>query len=243
MIATKRRPSRALRALRRIAEIIESVDQRCMAVDGPVTPTLREMTQDELSEIYRLAISRRAHVIRRRYQRQGGAVSRLRLHNDGQDFICMDCGKVIPRSRDNPYPSHTCPPSASEATPDIEALEMAEHEAQARRILSADRSSGASAFSTLDVKTLELLDRDKPARGSVVTVTTDLYCDLLATCRSLIADRARLSYVAEHAAVHLDQTGGATVCETLDEFRAAIDAARNTGTQSSGLASKSEDAE
>lgn len=41
--------------LRRIAEIIESVDQRCMAVDGPVTPTLREMTQEELSEIYRLA--------------------------------------------------------------------------------------------------------------------------------------------------------------------------------------------
>jgi hypothetical protein len=41
--------------LQRIAEIIEAVDNRCMAVDGPVTPTLREMTQAEISEIYRLA--------------------------------------------------------------------------------------------------------------------------------------------------------------------------------------------
>lgn len=40
--------------LAEIARIIESVDQRCMA-DGPVTPTLREMTQAELSRIYRLA--------------------------------------------------------------------------------------------------------------------------------------------------------------------------------------------
>ena len=41
--------------LRKIAEIIEAVDNRCMAVDGPVTPTLQEMTQDEIAEIYRLA--------------------------------------------------------------------------------------------------------------------------------------------------------------------------------------------
>ena len=38
-----------------IAGIIEVVDQRCLAADGPVTPTLREMTQAEISEIYRLA--------------------------------------------------------------------------------------------------------------------------------------------------------------------------------------------
>lgn len=38
-----------------IALIIEDVDNRCMAVDGPVTPTLQEMTQDEMSEIYKLA--------------------------------------------------------------------------------------------------------------------------------------------------------------------------------------------
>lgn len=41
--------------LNRIAQIIEDVDQRCMAADGPVTPTLEEMTQEEISEIYELA--------------------------------------------------------------------------------------------------------------------------------------------------------------------------------------------
>jgi hypothetical protein len=41
--------------LKRIAEIIERVDNRCMAADGPVTPTLQEMEQDEISEIYKLA--------------------------------------------------------------------------------------------------------------------------------------------------------------------------------------------
>jgi hypothetical protein len=38
-----------------IARIIEAVDNRCMASDGPVTPTLSEMTQDEISRIYALA--------------------------------------------------------------------------------------------------------------------------------------------------------------------------------------------
>lgn len=46
--------------LKRIAEIIESVDHRCMAADGSVTATLEEMRQDEISEIYELA-SRRAY--------------------------------------------------------------------------------------------------------------------------------------------------------------------------------------
>ncbi|KKM75044.1 hypothetical protein LCGC14_1394230 [marine sediment metagenome] len=41
--------------LKRIAGIIERVDNRCMAADGPVTPTLQEMTQTEMSEIYKLA--------------------------------------------------------------------------------------------------------------------------------------------------------------------------------------------
>lgn len=41
--------------LAKIAAIIEAVDNRCAAADGPVTPTLREMRQDELSEIYQLA--------------------------------------------------------------------------------------------------------------------------------------------------------------------------------------------
>ena len=42
--------------LERIAEIIEGVDNRCMAADGPVTPTLQEMQQSEISEIYELAL-------------------------------------------------------------------------------------------------------------------------------------------------------------------------------------------
>jgi hypothetical protein len=41
--------------LKRIAQIILDVDNRCMAVDGPVTPTLEEMTQDEISEIWELS--------------------------------------------------------------------------------------------------------------------------------------------------------------------------------------------
>lgn len=41
--------------LARIAGIIEDVDNRCAAADGPVTPTLQEMTQAEISEIYELA--------------------------------------------------------------------------------------------------------------------------------------------------------------------------------------------
>jgi len=48
--------------LQRIAKIIESVDNRCMATDGPVTPTLLEMKQKEISEIYRLAKQRATKV-------------------------------------------------------------------------------------------------------------------------------------------------------------------------------------
>ena len=44
--------AQALTAIRRI---IETVDLRAMAADGPVTPTLQEMTQEEISEIYRLS--------------------------------------------------------------------------------------------------------------------------------------------------------------------------------------------
>ena len=45
--------------LDRIAEIIEAVDNRCLAADGPVTPTLAEMEQAEISEIYALAKRRK----------------------------------------------------------------------------------------------------------------------------------------------------------------------------------------
>jgi len=38
-----------------IAEIIESVDDRCLAADGPVTKTREEITDEEMRKIYRLA--------------------------------------------------------------------------------------------------------------------------------------------------------------------------------------------
>lgn len=41
--------------LHAIADILEEVDNRCMAVDGPVTETRHEITGDELRLIYRLA--------------------------------------------------------------------------------------------------------------------------------------------------------------------------------------------
>lgn len=41
--------------LDRIAEIIWDVDNRCLVADGLVTPTLEEMTPNEILEIYILA--------------------------------------------------------------------------------------------------------------------------------------------------------------------------------------------
>ena len=43
--------------LKRIAEIIEEVDRRAQ-FGAVVTPTLEEMTQEEMSEIYALACGR-----------------------------------------------------------------------------------------------------------------------------------------------------------------------------------------
>lgn len=45
----------ATRRLEKIAAIIEQVDNRCMAADGPVTPTNEEITLEELKQIYELA--------------------------------------------------------------------------------------------------------------------------------------------------------------------------------------------
>lgn len=41
--------------LERIAKIIEAVDVRATAVDGPVPRTLEVMTQEEMTEIYAVA--------------------------------------------------------------------------------------------------------------------------------------------------------------------------------------------
>lgn len=47
--------SRANARLSDIRNVIETVEQRCMAVDGPVTPTHEEITDAELRKIYKLA--------------------------------------------------------------------------------------------------------------------------------------------------------------------------------------------
>ncbi len=47
------------RRLTQIAQIIEAVDDRCLAADGPVTPTNQEITIDEIRKIYRLAGGKR----------------------------------------------------------------------------------------------------------------------------------------------------------------------------------------
>ena len=39
----------------------------------------------------------------------------LRLHDDGNSFMCMRCGKVEPRTRSNPYPNHVCDAASGEA--------------------------------------------------------------------------------------------------------------------------------
>ena len=35
-------------------EIVDTVESRCMAIDGPVTPTLQEMRETELAELWRI---------------------------------------------------------------------------------------------------------------------------------------------------------------------------------------------
>lgn len=44
----------ATQRLAEIRRIIEDVDHRAMACDGPVTPTLQEMTLAEIRRIYKL---------------------------------------------------------------------------------------------------------------------------------------------------------------------------------------------
>ena len=55
------RETKEARRLRRIAEIIEYVDERALAADGPVPTTLEEMTDDEMRQIYFLAKGKAIH--------------------------------------------------------------------------------------------------------------------------------------------------------------------------------------
>lgn len=47
--------ARLKKRLYSIRRVILDVEDRCMAADGPVTPTLQEMTEDELRQIWLLA--------------------------------------------------------------------------------------------------------------------------------------------------------------------------------------------
>ena len=49
---------RLRKLLCQISDIIEHVDNRCMAADGPITSTLQEMKHSEISKIYKLAKGR-----------------------------------------------------------------------------------------------------------------------------------------------------------------------------------------
>ena len=40
--------------MKRFNEIVDTVESRCMAIDGPVTPTLQEMRETELAELWRI---------------------------------------------------------------------------------------------------------------------------------------------------------------------------------------------
>lgn len=44
-----------IKRLKKIAELIEAVDNRAIAADGPVPPTRQEITDAEMRTIYRLA--------------------------------------------------------------------------------------------------------------------------------------------------------------------------------------------
>jgi hypothetical protein len=57
MIRRRRIPEQPelITRLAQIAEIIECVDNRCMAVDGPIPSTDEEITLPEIQKIYKIA--------------------------------------------------------------------------------------------------------------------------------------------------------------------------------------------
>lgn len=83
MSAVKRRkvvltPEERLQA---IAEIIEGVDNRALWADGPVTPTLEEIRQSEMTEIYRLATGKAVPKTRPLTQLERALYWLIQLHN------------------------------------------------------------------------------------------------------------------------------------------------------------------
>lgn len=55
LLAAMRQRDAAWSKLDQIKDIIDGIENRCMAADGPVTNTRHEMTDDELRRIYMLA--------------------------------------------------------------------------------------------------------------------------------------------------------------------------------------------
>lgn len=84
--------------LDKISGIIEHVDDRCLLVDGPVSQTLQEMTQEEISEIYELSsgkknLGRNENVI---YTDNGSLVVYVSEDKKGKpQFISFDEDEAI----------------------------------------------------------------------------------------------------------------------------------------------------
>ena len=83
--------------LAEIEEIISAVDHRCAACDGPVTPTLQEMTQKEISRIYILARERSTFMMGsiRRMNRKCCVCDENADCSDGINYYCTGCYKAM----------------------------------------------------------------------------------------------------------------------------------------------------
>lgn len=74
--------TKALIAAQEFNDIIDRVESRCMATDGPVTPTLNEMREHELADLWRAV-----QVIRTALAEQGEAPQPI-----GSDTCLLDGG-------------------------------------------------------------------------------------------------------------------------------------------------------
>lgn len=93
--------------IERFFQLVDDIENRCMASDGPVTPTLQEMQEEELSEIW--------HIIKLFYDDQKewqrlsdiaeeetkDANTYLRKHGLNPDKIAEDGIKFVKQVSDN----------------------------------------------------------------------------------------------------------------------------------------------
>lgn len=75
--------------LEKIAKIIERIDHRAMWVDGPVTPTHKEITANEIKEIYEISSDH----LKKGATRRTSKSPRIRRHLRDSDKItvCASC--------------------------------------------------------------------------------------------------------------------------------------------------------